>query len=152
MPQGGSSALDLARGKGHMDIASALEEASRSHSDPSNLKLQKWLKALRAEEYASGFIKAGFDYDFIAENGLGEEDLDCVGVPRARLGVRKKLLKLYRIKEIAEKSDKNGSGSSRAASSASSEEGSGEESSSGSERSSRSSSSEEDGGSDDASS
>lgn len=54
-----------------------------------------WLIHLGAAEYTSRFQQAGYDLKFIAENGLQDADLDCVGIPPQKMGIRRKLLKLH---------------------------------------------------------
>lgn len=41
------------------------------------------------------FVAAGYDLPFIQAHGINDADLDCVGVPRNRLGLRKKLTALH---------------------------------------------------------
>mmetsp|Transcript_22465 Transcript_22465/g.29385 ORF Transcript_22465/g.29385 Transcript_22465/m.29385 type:complete len:102 (+) Transcript_22465:70-375(+) len=60
---------------------------------------------LNAQEHESKFIEAGFDFDFIAQNGIKEEDLDCVGIPKEKMGIRKKLISLYRIQEVSKQNE-----------------------------------------------
>jgi hypothetical protein len=43
------------------------------------------------------FVAAGYDLPFIYAHGINDADLDCVGVPRNRLGLRKKLTALHRL-------------------------------------------------------
>jgi hypothetical protein len=63
------------------------------------------LTYLGAREYFAGFIKAGYDLDFIATEGVSDQDLDCVGIPLSKLGIRRKLLSKHKISEYLEDLD-----------------------------------------------
>ena len=61
-------------------------------------------------EYTSKFIDAGYDLPFIARHGLSESDLDCVGIPMSKLGLRRKLVHLHDLgkfykEEVEEEED-----------------------------------------------
>ena len=58
---------------------------------------KKWLYHLEAGVYLNGFLNAGYDLEFISRHGLSEVDLDCVGIPVEKLGLRRKLLQLYHL-------------------------------------------------------
>ena len=57
-----------------------------------------WLVYLGAGEFVSCFLDAGYDLRFIAKNGLTDEDLDCVGIPRSKMGLRRKIKSLHDLK------------------------------------------------------
>ena len=42
-------------------------------------------------------MHAGYDLAFIAAHGLTDQDLDCVGIPLTKLGLRRKLLARFNI-------------------------------------------------------
>ena len=65
-------------------------------------QFREWLTELDGESYVQGFIDAGYDLKFILESGLTEEDLDCVGVPRSKLGLRRKLMQKWKIEGYVE--------------------------------------------------
>lgn len=71
-------------------------------SDPLLPQFKEWLLSLGASEYLNAFIEAGYDLAFISENGLTEEDLDAIPIPRSKLGLRRKLVKLYKLDEFYE--------------------------------------------------
>ena len=68
--------------------------------DPLLPQFKDWLSSLSALEYLNSFIEAGYDLKFIASEGLTEEDLDCVQIPTDKLGLRRKLIKLYKLDEF----------------------------------------------------
>ena len=68
--------------------------------DASVSRLSEWLRMLGAEEYFSSFARAGYDLDFIAKEGLQDQDLDCVGIPHSKLGLRRKLLARHKIENF----------------------------------------------------
>ena len=51
------------------------------------------------------FLDAGYDLPFIAKQGLNDDDLDCIGIPMSKLGLRKKIKLLHRIAEFYAKED-----------------------------------------------
>ena len=51
----------------------------------------------------AGFLRAGYDLPFIAKQGLTEPDLDCVGVPLSKLGLRRKLIALHALDKFYDK-------------------------------------------------
>ena len=67
------------------------------HTDPSAPNFRKWLRSVGAGAYISSFFKAGYDLGFIAKQGLTSTDLDCIGIPKEQLGVRRKLESLHKI-------------------------------------------------------
>lgn len=52
-----------------------------------------------AAEYLPEFLHAGYDLAFIASAGVTDEDLDCIGLPRSKLGIRKKIIALHNLSE-----------------------------------------------------
>lgn len=72
-------------------------------------KFKEWLNYLGVGEYTTKFIDAGYDLPFIARHGLSESDLDCIGIPMSKLGLRRKLVHLHDVtkfyKEEAEEEE-----------------------------------------------
>jgi hypothetical protein len=68
--------------------------------DPEFQNFKNWLTKLNAVEYLNAFISAGYDINFIGSNGLNDADLDCVGIPRSKLGLRKKLIALHELSDF----------------------------------------------------
>ena len=61
--------------------------------------MARWLTAIGLLEHAQKFVDAGLDdLDFIAEVGLSDADVDKLGIEK--LGHRKKLTALYRVREF----------------------------------------------------
>ena len=58
-------------------------------------KFRDWLNYLGGGEYLSQFLVAGYDLPFIAKQGLTEADLDCVGIPTSKMGLRRKVMSLH---------------------------------------------------------
>ena len=54
--------------------------------------------------YLKSFLEAGYDLAFISKFGLKDGDLDCVGIPNQKLGLRKKLLSLYHLEKFYKES------------------------------------------------
>ena len=61
---------------------------------------KNWLISLGAGEYASGFIEAGYDLPFVAKHGLSDKDLDCVGIPNSKMGLRRKISELHQLERF----------------------------------------------------
>lgn len=95
----GSTPLDLAHALKYTEIEDILSSQLSSETNPFNPKFKEWLCHLGAGEYVSNFISAGYDLPFIARAGLVEADLDCVGIPMSKLGIRKKILLLHNIED-----------------------------------------------------
>lgn len=55
---------------------------------------------LSAIEYLPKFLSAGYDLQFIHKHGLSDADLDCIGVPLDKLGLRRKLKELSKLEEV----------------------------------------------------
>jgi len=95
--QGGYTPSELAAAAGHGDLAELLARKSGGSIGPDREQLKAWLDELDAGQYYSRFVEAGYDFGFIAEHGLGQDDVDAVGVPLTKLGLRKKLMALYKF-------------------------------------------------------
>lgn len=65
--------------------------------DPTVPKFKEWLNHIGGGEYLRGFLDAGYDLPFVAKNGLNDDDLDCVDVPKSKMGLRKKLIALHAL-------------------------------------------------------
>jgi len=61
-----------------------------------------WLNHLGGGEYAAKFIEAGYDLPFIAKHGVTAEDLDCVGIPASKMGLRRKIATLHELSQFYE--------------------------------------------------
>jgi hypothetical protein len=61
-----------------------------------------WLNHLGGGEYAQKFIEAGYDLPFIAQHGVTAEDLDCVGIPASKMGLRRKIATLHELGQFYE--------------------------------------------------
>ena len=59
-----------------------------------------WLNHLGGGEYAAKFIEAGYDLAFIAKHGVSDEDLDCVGIPTTKMGLRRKIARLHELSQF----------------------------------------------------
>ena len=102
----GSTAKDLAKILKFTEIEDILSSRMSTEADPSVPNFKDWLCHLGAGEYLSKFLSAGYDLPFIVRAGLVEADLDCVGIPMSKLGIRKKIIALHNLsdyyKEIVE--------------------------------------------------
>lgn len=65
--------------------------------DPTVPEFRKWLLHLGASEYTDRFLQAGYDLAFIAKSEITAEDLDVVGIPMSKLGIRRKIMRRYEI-------------------------------------------------------
>lgn len=70
--------------------------------DPTFDQFKNWLSHLGAGEYVNAFVSAGYDLPFIQKHGLNDADLNCVTIPEAKLGLRKKLMALHQLEKFAE--------------------------------------------------
>lgn len=96
---GGATALDMAEMAGFSEAAAVLHKETRGLTQMLERRraLAAWLEVVGGEAYLPRFLRAGYDdLEFLASHGLVDEDLDCIGVPRQKLGLRKKLLALYK--------------------------------------------------------
>lgn len=113
---GGATALDMAEMAGFDDAAALLRSrtvAGEGRGWAANRSaLASWLGALGCEEFLGRFLRAGYDdLQFMASEGLTEADLDCVGVPKEKLGLRKKLMAMHGVGRFL---DAGGGGSTAA--------------------------------------
>lgn len=63
---------------------------------------RQWLNSLGAGEYLLRFVNAGYDLPFIAKHGLEDKDLDCVGIPSNKMGLRRKIMNLHELSKFYE--------------------------------------------------
>eukprot|EP01038_Epipyxis_sp_PR26KG_P010201 gene10201-13725_t len=101
----GSTPLDLANSLHYDDIIDILSSKMKLEQDPSYPKFKEWLSHLGAGEYSSKFLQAGYDLPFIAKHGLAESDLDCVGIPLTKLGIRRKIIALHNLNDFYDAHD-----------------------------------------------
>ena len=94
---GGYSPAEVAGAAGHAELAELLERKGGASSASDHKKLRLWLEELDCGAYYSRFVDAGYDFGFIALHGLGADDVDAVGVPASKLGLRKKLMAKYKF-------------------------------------------------------
>ena len=66
-------------------------------ADPTIPKFKEWLNHIGGGEYAAKFLEAGYDLAFIAQYGVSDRDLDCVGVPASKMGLRRKIAQLHEL-------------------------------------------------------
>ena len=128
----GYTPAEIARAAGHLDMATLLEEASGDTVRGTDQnQLRAWLDELGCGEYYAKFLAAGYDFGFIALHGLDKDDVDAIGVPLSKLGLRKKLMTKYNFpkadKEDEAAADESGDGDDDNGSGSESE-GSGDES------------------------
>ena len=153
---GGATAVDLAEMAGFDDAAALLKSQALVEEARGGVARRKaigsWLRSLGCEEFLGRFLRAGYDdLSFMASHGITEADLDCVGVPRDKLGLRKKLLAMHGIDVFLDTSGGRSSGTeelsaTETASDATDGSSSGSSSSSGGSSSSSSSRSDNDSG------
>lgn len=79
-------------------------------TDPTYVQFRNWLQHLGAEEYLNFFVTAGYDIAFIKQHGLNEADLECVGIPLSKRGLRKKLLTLHKLDLFYTEDEEEGDG------------------------------------------
>lgn len=101
----GSTPLDLAQALKFTEIEDILSSQVKIEVDPTLPKFKQWLCHLGAGEYVSRFLAAGYDLPFIVKAGLVEADLDCVGIPMSKLGIRRKILTLHNLRDYYEESE-----------------------------------------------
>jgi hypothetical protein len=79
-----------------------------TYSDPTLPKFRQWLNSLGGGEYLFKFVNAGYDLTFIAKHGLEDRDLDCVGIPTSKMGLRRKIMSLHELSKFyAEEENEN---------------------------------------------
>ena len=109
----GCTALDLSKSLKLIDIENILTSRTLIENNPNYIQFNKWLQSLNATEFFINFINAGYDLSIISKNGLNDSDLDCVGIPMNKLGLRKKLIilhdlnKFYKLEEDDDDDDEN---------------------------------------------
>ncbi|CAM9868958.1 unnamed protein product [Ectocarpus sp. 4 AP-2014] len=109
--------LEMAEMAGFDDAATLLRSRALAGEDGGEAvrrrkALASWLGVLGCQEFLGRFLRAGYDdLQFMASQGLTEADLDCVGVPSEKLGLRKKLLAMHGV-EVFLNADGGSSGSS----------------------------------------
>lgn len=97
----GSNPLELAKELKFAEIEDILASKMTAQADPTLPKFKEWLRHLGAGEYVSKFIEAGYDLPFIVSNGGFEDsDLDCVGIPLAKRGIRRKIIALHDLSKF----------------------------------------------------
>ena len=89
-----SSALDLAKAKGHHRVAHLLSGTRGKEDDD---KLLKWLRSIGCEAYFSKITDAGYDFDLIQDQGFSPEDIAAIGIPKDKKGHEKKLLTRHKF-------------------------------------------------------
>jgi hypothetical protein len=57
---------------------------------------------LGAGEYLTRFTEAGYDLGFVMKSGLTDADLDCVGIPHTKRGIRRKIIELHDLDKFAD--------------------------------------------------
>ena len=83
----------------------ALTSKINLEKDDTVPAFREWLNHLGGGEYLSKFIDSGYDLRFIKKQGLIEEDMDCVGVPKSKMGLRRKLMSLHELDKFFEGDD-----------------------------------------------
>lgn len=96
----GSTPLDIAKALNYDDIVDILLSKTNSETDPTLPQFRNWLCSLGAGEYLPKFVDAGYDLKFIATQGLTDQDLDCIGIPMSKLGIRRKIITLHKLSEF----------------------------------------------------
>ncbi len=76
-------------------------------TDPALPKFRQWLNSLGAGEYLLKFVNAGYDLPFIAKHGLEDKDLDCVGIPSNKMGLRRKIMSLHELSKFYEEDEED---------------------------------------------
>ncbi len=112
---GGATAVDLAEMAGFDDAAALLKSQALAREARDGVAMRKalgsWLGSLGCEEFLGRFLRAGYDdLSFLASQGMTDADLDCVGLPRERLGLRKKLLAMHGVGAFLDASGGGGGG------------------------------------------
>lgn len=83
----------------------ALASKINLEKDDTVPAFREWLNHLGGGEYLSKFIDSGYDLRFIKKQGLVEEDMDCVGVPKSKMGLRRKLMSLHELDKFFDGDD-----------------------------------------------
>lgn len=101
----GSTAKDLAEKLNLGDIIDALTSKINLEKYPTHPKFKDWLNHLGGGEFITRFIDAGYDLAFIVQHGIKDEDLDCVGVPKSKMGLRRKIMSLHELDKFYVRED-----------------------------------------------
>ena len=88
---------ELAEASGQREMARLLTRRAAVSSAADHEPLRVWLEVLDCSSYYSRFLDAGYDFDYIREHGLAEDDIDQIGVPAKKLGLRKKLIAKHKF-------------------------------------------------------
>jgi hypothetical protein len=96
----GTTAKDIAEKYNLVDLLDAFTSKMNMENDPYVPQFRDWLNCLGGGEYLTKFIDAGYDFRFIKSKSLTETDLDCVGIPLSKMGLRRKLLSLHLIENL----------------------------------------------------
>lgn len=80
----------------------ALTSKINLEKDDTVPAFREWLNHLGGGEYLSKFIDSGYDLRFIKKQGLIDEDMDCVGIPKSKMGLRRKLMSLHELDKFFE--------------------------------------------------
>ena len=100
-PSGGQTPADLAQASGQRQMAQLLTRRAAVTTEQGHERLKAWLEDLDCSSYYSRFLDAGYDFDYIKDHGLAEDDIDQIGVPAKKLGLRKKLMAKFKFPEEA---------------------------------------------------
>jgi hypothetical protein len=101
----GSTALDISKELKYDDITDIIASKTTTENDPTLPKFREWLCSLGAGEYLPNFISAGYDLPFISKHGMIDADLDCVGIPLSKLGIRRKIMAMHNLANFYEEDD-----------------------------------------------
>ena len=93
----GQTAAALAEAGGQPAMARLLTRRAAVNRDGDHEQLRAWLEELDCGSYYSRFLDAGYDFEYIKLHGLAEDDIDQIGVPAKKLGLRKKLIAKHKF-------------------------------------------------------
>ncbi|KAJ1463150.1 ankyrin repeat-containing domain protein [Pelagophyceae sp. CCMP2097] len=97
-----ATAAALARLEGHGKIADVLEAKAFTVAQQADKSaLRDWLSSIGCDEYFSKIIAAGYDFQYIAQHGFAQDDVDALGIPPAKMGHAKKLLAKFNFPKAA---------------------------------------------------
>eukprot|EP00636_Phaeomonas_parva_P003782 CAMPEP_0118851526 /NCGR_PEP_ID=MMETSP1163-20130328/944_1 /TAXON_ID=124430 /ORGANISM="Phaeomonas parva, Strain CCMP2877" /LENGTH=283 /DNA_ID=CAMNT_0006783883 /DNA_START=32 /DNA_END=883 /DNA_ORIENTATION=- len=96
----GCTARDIAVKRSMDDCVALLERFETRAEDYRHEAFRRWLDEIGAGAFFHRFLEAGYDIRFVAEQGLDDADLDCVGVPESRRGVRRKLIVKHQLEDF----------------------------------------------------
>mmetsp|Transcript_16954 Transcript_16954/g.28730 ORF Transcript_16954/g.28730 Transcript_16954/m.28730 type:complete len:250 (-) Transcript_16954:411-1160(-) len=98
----GCTAQDLAEQLKFDDIIDSLKSKSNLELDPTVPMFKEWMNHLGGGEFTANFLEAGYDLPFIAKHGVTAEDLDSVGIPKTKMGLRRKISQLHELEKFYE--------------------------------------------------